>query len=230
MVKTRLPYVRIFNAVAVDGRMDWLSADLEMFYGIAMGMKQDAVLTGSGTVLAAIPAVEPETTDHAAHPVKEDDTRPWFVVVDSKGAVRSWHMFRTWPYFRGVMALVSRTTPREYLDYLTARSIPYIVAGDERVDLREALSVLRKDHNIRQVRVDSGGRLNGALLRSGLVDEVHVLIHPEMIGGTSPSSMFRAEDLTSKDGVVPLQLMHVRRPKPGYVWLRYKVRKGPSQS
>lgn len=225
-----MPYVRIFNAVAVDGRMDWLSADLELFYGIAMGMKQDAVLTGSGTVLAAIPEIEPEREGDTPPEVKEDDARPWFVVVDSKGAVRSWHMFRAWPYFRGVMALVSESTPKEYLDYLSSRGIRYIVAGSDQVDLREALLVLRRDLHVKQVRVDSGGRLNGALLRSGLVDEVHVLIHPEMIGGTSPSSMFRAPDLSSKEGAIPLELKHVRRPKPGFVWLKYKVRKGASQS
>ena len=223
------PYVRIFNAVSVDGRMDLLNADLEAFYGIAMGMKQDAVLTGSNTVLAAINKVEPEKNDFVPPTVQKDDVRPWFVVVDSKGAVRSWHMFRTWPYFRGVMALVTRNTPGEYLEYLKARGIPFIIAGDEKVDLEEALCALRKEYRVRNVRVDSGGRLNGALLRRGLVDEVHVLIHPEMIGGMSPSSMFMADDLCSKDEVITLDLAHVRKPKGGLVWLRYKVRKGASE-
>jgi len=226
----RRPYVRLFNAVSVDGRMDLLNADLETFYGIAMGMKQDAVLTGSRTILAAIKEVEPEKDDFMPPAEEKDDARPWFVVVDSNGAVRSWHMFRAWPYFRGVMALVSRTTSREYLEYLKARSIPYIVAGDDKVDLEEALCALRKDYKIKNVRVDSGGRLNGALLRKGLVDEVHVLIHPEMIGGSTTSSMFMADDLDSKDGIIALDLAHVRRPKPGLVWLRYKVRKSTSQS
>ncbi|MCU0861469.1 MAG: RibD family protein [Methanomassiliicoccales archaeon] len=225
MSAAKLPYVRVFNAVSVDGRMDLLDADLELFYGIAMGMKQDAVLSGSGTVLAAIPEVEPEKEGSTYPEAREDDERPWFVVVDSKGAVRSWHMFRAWPYFRGVAALVSRATPQEYLDYLTARGIRYFVAGDGQVDLREGLMALRNELNARQVRVDSGGRLNGALLREGLVDEVHVLIHPMMIGGMSPSSMFLAPDLGSKEGKIALELVHVRRPKPGYVWLRYKVAK-----
>jgi 2,5-diamino-6-(ribosylamino)-4(3H)-pyrimidinone 5'-phosphate reductase len=210
--------------------MDRLSADLDLFYGIAMGIKQDAVLSGSGTVLAAIPEVEPEKEGMVIPDAIEGDTRPWFVIVDSKGAVRSWHMFRTWPYFRGVMALVSRNTPREYLDYLTSRGIAYIEAGEDQVDLGEALGILRRDFRVKHVRVDSGGRLNGALLRAGLVDEVHLLIHPELIGGESRSSMFQAPDLVSKEGIVGLELRHVRRPKPGFVWLKYMVRKHPSQS
>jgi len=216
--------------VSVDGRLDLLNADLEEFYGIAMGMKQEAVLTGSRTILAAIKEVEPEKDGFVPPSEEKDDARPWFVVVDSKGAVRSWHMFRTWPYFRGVMALVSRTTSTEYLEYLKARSIPYVIAGNDQVDLEEALCALRHEYKIRNVRVDSGGRLNGALLRKGLVDEVHVLIHPQLIGGTSASSMFMADDLDSKNGIIALDLAHVRRPKPGLVWLRYKVRKSTSQS
>ena len=32
------------------------------------------------------------------------------------------------------------------------------------------------------VRVDSGGALNGALLRAGLVDEISLLVHPVLVG------------------------------------------------
>ena len=74
------------------------------------------------------------------------------------------------------------------------------------------------------VRVDSGGILNGALLRAGLVDEVSVLIDPTLVGGLTPRSMFRAEDLDSAEGVVQLELMEVERVGTDSVWLRYAVR------
>ena len=32
-----------------------------------------------------------------------------------------------------------------------------------------------------------GGRLNGVLLRAGLVDELHLLVHPVLVGGDTPS-------------------------------------------
>ena len=32
------------------------------------------------------------------------------------------------------------------------------------------------------MRVDSGGALNGALLRAGLVDEISLLVHPVLVG------------------------------------------------
>jgi 2,5-diamino-6-(ribosylamino)-4(3H)-pyrimidinone 5'-phosphate reductase len=73
------------------------------------------------------------------------------------------------------------------------------------------------------VRVDSGGTLNGILLRSDLVDEVSVLIHPGLVGGTTPRSIFRAPDLISSEGVIQLRLIHVEQLKGDVIWLRYEV-------
>jgi 2,5-diamino-6-(ribosylamino)-4(3H)-pyrimidinone 5'-phosphate reductase len=58
------------------------------------------------------------------------------------------------------------------------RKIDYIVAGDDHVDLRLTLEELNARYGVRIVRVDSGGTLNGVLLRAGLVDEVSALINP----------------------------------------------------
>ena len=73
------------------------------------------------------------------------------------------------------------------------------------------------------MHVDSGGILNGVLLRAGLVDEVSILVHPALVGGTSQRSMFRAPDLASPDGVIPLTLVSAEAIGDGLVWLRYKV-------
>ncbi len=58
------------------------------------------------------------------------------------------------------------------------------------------------------LRVDSGGTLNGVLLRAGLVDEISLLIQPELVGGTSPRTVFVAPDLTTQKGVIGLKQIH----------------------
>jgi 2,5-diamino-6-(ribosylamino)-4(3H)-pyrimidinone 5'-phosphate reductase len=154
-----------------------------------------------------------------------DDTRPLLVVPDSRGRLRSWHLLRKEPYWRDVVALCSRSTPETYLDYLSGRRVEYIVAGDDRVDLRTALEELNAWYGVEVVRVDSGGSLNGALLRGGLVDEVSVLIDPCLVGGTTPRSIFQAADLTSTAGVIRLRLVHFEKVKGDVIWLRYEVMK-----
>ena len=62
--------------------------------------------------------------------------------------------------------------------------------GDMRSLYRQALDVLRRQFGTTAVRVDSGGTLNGVLLRAGLVDELHVLVHPTLVGGITQKTFF----------------------------------------
>ena len=57
-------------------------------------------------------------------------------------------------------------------------SVPELVVGSDRVDLRQALTELASRTGARVVRVDSGGQLTRALLDLRLVDEVSLLVHP----------------------------------------------------
>ena len=106
--------------------------------------------------------------------------------------------------------LCSEATPRPYLDGLRGLGIDYIVHGSDRVDLAPALEELASRFGVKALRVDSGGRLSGVLLRGGLVDEVSVLIDPCVVGGESPASIFRAADLKSAEGITPLKLLTSR--------------------
>ena len=98
-----------------------------------------------------------------------------------------------------------------------------IIVGQERVDLRAALAELRSAYRVKRLRVDSGGILNGVLLRAGLVEEIAVIINPCLTGGTSPRTFFVADDLRSRDGVMPLSLQKIEELRDGYLWLQYEV-------
>ncbi len=220
-----LPRVVIHNTVSVDARMDWFTPDIGLYYEIASRFDEDAMLSGSNTILAMPTEEEPEEGDEIGEPPETgaDGPRRLLVVVDSRGRVRSWPFLQKQPYWRDVVALCSRGTSRSYLEYLEAERVTYIVTGKEHVDLRAALEELNVRYGVEKVRVDSGGILNGLLLRAGLVDEVSVLIDPSLVGGTSPRSIFTAPDLTSSEGVMPLRLVHLERFEGDVVWLRYEA-------
>jgi riboflavin biosynthesis pyrimidine reductase len=55
--------------------------------------------------------------------------------------------------------------------------------GDRQVDLRLALLRIRQVLQADRVIVDSGGTLNAAVLRQGLVDIVDVVTLPGLVGG-----------------------------------------------
>jgi len=188
-----LPRVVIHNAVSLDGSIRLRSPDLETYYGLAPIWKEDATLAGSGTILAGEEEAPPEGAGHVG-PWKVDprDRRPLLVVPDSRGRIRFWHHLRRAGYWRDIVVLCSRSTPASYLEHLRERRIDCIVAGDRKVDLRE-----------------------------GLVDEVSLLVHPELVGGARPETFFSGPPVPEASG--RLRLFKVQRVKGGLVWLRYRV-------
>jgi 2,5-diamino-6-(ribosylamino)-4(3H)-pyrimidinone 5'-phosphate reductase len=219
-----LPHVILFNAVSLDGRVVGFPADIALFYELAARWQEDATLAGSDTFLTASEEIPPEEPSDLDEPPKNpEDHRPLLVVPDSRGRLRRWHYLRRLPYWRGAVALCSRATPAEYLDYLQQRHIDTLIAGEDHVDMAEALQKLHEQYGVNTIRVDSGGTLNGVLLRAGLVDEVSLLIHPSLVGGLSPRSIFRAPDLPEGVAAIPLRLRHAEQIKDELVWLRYEI-------
>lgn len=222
----KFPKVIIHNAVSADGRLDWFTPDVEQFYDIISIWNEDATLVGSDTMCNAIEEIPPEEDDVFEPPQKDPkDDRPILAVVDSTGKVRNWHVLKKAGYWREMVALCSKTTPKEYLKYLKDRHINYIIIGKDKVDLKSGLVELQNLYKIKTVRIDSGGTLNGIMLRNGLVDEISMLIYPNFVGGLSPRSIFRAHDLTSSDDVIDLKLIGAEKLKGNVIWLRYKVKK-----
>jgi 2,5-diamino-6-(ribosylamino)-4(3H)-pyrimidinone 5'-phosphate reductase len=225
-----LPRVILHNAISLDGKIDGFPIDLQQYYELASTWKEDATLAGSDTFLKAATEAPPED-DNALHPLRVDpnDRRPILAVPDSRGRIRTWHYLRSLPYWRGFVALCSRSTPQEYLRYLKERHIDIIIAGEDHVDLRAALLEMNGRYGVKVVRVDAGGTLNSLLLSQGLVNELSVLICPSLVGGERQSGIFIAPSQpvahspTGSREIISLKLLATEQLKGEVVWLRYEV-------
>jgi 2,5-diamino-6-(ribosylamino)-4(3H)-pyrimidinone 5'-phosphate reductase len=216
----------MYNAVSVDGWIDNIYPDLGQFYGAASRFSEDATLVGCNTLLAGIPEEGITTEDETAfEPPQEEpgDPRPLLVVPDSRGRLRSWHMLRAEGIWRDAVAFVSKSTSREYLDYLEKRHIDYIISGDDHVDMREALQELNARYRVKTVRTDSGGTLNGILLQAGLVDEICIYIEPCLVGGMSPRTIFRTSQPESQEDAIRLRLKNLELLDNDVALLLYEV-------
>jgi 2,5-diamino-6-(ribosylamino)-4(3H)-pyrimidinone 5'-phosphate reductase len=214
------PFVILHNSVSLDGRVTGFFPEMGIHYKLVGTWKPDVHLTGSGTMLAMEEEIPPETEEDMKAPEEsaEDDTRNMLVIADSRGRVRFWHFLRNQPFWKKHMALVSGSTPSDYIEYLEKRHIPYIRAGEERVDLEQALEELNTKHGVETVLLDSGGTLNGVLLSQGLVDEISLLVHPVLVGGESPLTVFKGEEKH-----IQLELIGSEEVEKGFLWLRYNV-------
>ena len=150
--------------------------------------------------------------------------------MDGRGRVRQWikdgGVFgEAWTGWH-LLILVGHHTPASYLAALRKQEIPYLVAGQGRVDLRVALEKMGSLLGVTSLLSTAGGRLNGALLRDGLIDEVNIEFLPAIIGGRETPSLFDAPVLGPDEWPARLELLSAQVQAGGRVWLRYGVRPG----
>jgi riboflavin biosynthesis pyrimidine reductase len=216
-------------------------SDLDVFAWLRAHHVAGATLEGSGSFVPEgqepepLPPFEGDSgvlyQDYLpASRVSSPELRGWFTVVDGRGRVRWGHQDgadfgEEWAGWY-LLVLVGRHTPPAYLAYLRREETPYLVAGEGQVDLGRALGKMRTKLGVACVLSTAGGRLNGALLRAGLIDEVNVEVLPALIGGHDTPSLYDSPALGPDEPLTALKLIscHAAATQAGgRVWLRYEV-------
>ena len=120
-----------------------------------------------------------------------------------------------------VVAIVSERVSDDYLAFLRERGVSYLLAGAREVDLSLALEKIATRFPVRTLMLEGGGRINGGMLRAGLIDEVSVLVAPVADGRVGTPALFDIEG----DDAQPRRLVleNVDRRDADMLWLRYRV-------
>ena len=63
------------------------------------------------------------------------------------------------------------------------------VCGRSQIDFRKALNWLWREWGVRRLICEGGGKLNAALIRAGLVGEVHLTMCPRLVGGRNAPTL-----------------------------------------
>jgi diaminohydroxyphosphoribosylaminopyrimidine deaminase/5-amino-6-(5-phosphoribosylamino)uracil reductase len=177
-----LPYVIAKFAVSLDGAVGapsagvtWLTSDPARQRAHADRDAVDAILVGSGTVLADDPAL---TARPGGHPAERQPVR---VVLDARG--------RTPPSSRvfapGTRAIVATApgSPAEWRQALIAAGVTIVeVESDEGgLELRQLLRILGQ-RNVQSLIVEGGPTVQASFFEADLVDEVHTYVTPRLLG------------------------------------------------
>ncbi|MCW3999173.1 MAG: RibD family protein [Candidatus Bathyarchaeota archaeon] len=219
-----LPKVIVYNTVSVDGAIRGFDVNVSLHYQVLGQFGADALLAGSATAKSGIElfykTVPPEEIgDLQKPPPQPNDARPLWVIADSHGNLMGLlHVHRKSGYAKDIVVLVSKATPQSYLDYLAHRNYDFIVAGDDHVDYHLALEELSRRYHIATVATDTGGVLAAYLLEAELVDEVQLLVAPEIVGAKA-THLFR-----SLKHRVQLEFAQCRELQ-GHVLLSFRVKK-----
>jgi riboflavin biosynthesis pyrimidine reductase len=119
-----------------------------------------------------------------------------------------------------VVAILSERVSDEYLAFLRGRGVSYLLAGAPDVDLALALAKVAAQFGVRTLMLEGGGRINGGMLRAGLVDEVSLLVAPVVDGRVGTPGLFDADDDFAPQRLV---LDAAERRADDVLWLRYRV-------
>ncbi|HEU4456687.1 MAG TPA: RibD family protein [Longimicrobium sp.] len=125
-----------------------------------------------------------------------------------------------------VVAILSERVSDEYLALLRERGVSYLLAGAREVDLPLALEKIGARFGVRTLMLEGGGRINGGMLRAGLVDEVSVLVAPVVDGRMGTPALF---DVDGEDAAPHrLALEAVERRADDVLRLCYRVEAAPA--
>ncbi|HMS23574.1 MAG TPA: dihydrofolate reductase family protein [Candidatus Saccharibacteria bacterium] len=79
-----------------------------------------------------------------------------------------------------------------------------------------------------RITIQSGGEMNASLLRTGLIDELSIVVCPVLIGGTETPSLIGGESiqrLEDLNKIKILELIESKQLENNYLHLRYRVKK-----
>jgi diaminohydroxyphosphoribosylaminopyrimidine deaminase/5-amino-6-(5-phosphoribosylamino)uracil reductase len=200
------PWLRLKTAASLDGKTalnnglsQWITGPDARRDGHRFRARACAILTGIGTVRDDDPQLSVRDVETTRQPLR--------VVVDSKLEIPL-----TARILQGGNTLVVGAVENaEKIELLrsTGNLVEILPNDSGKVDLKALLELLAQ-RGINEVHAEAGFKLNGSLLREGLVDELLLYLAPCLIGHEA-SGLFNLPELTSLDGKRQLQIRDLRQ-------------------
>lgn len=180
----KTPWVRMKVASSLDGttalengQSQWITGESARADGHAWRARACAVLTGIGTVLEDNPKLDVRLVD--------TPRQPHLVVVDSRlqtppsarlfDKPESGQARQIWIYH------AARDMDKETALQARGATLIHLPDAHSKVELGAMLRDLGQ-REVNELHVEAGHKLNGSLLRAGLVDELLLYLAPQLLG------------------------------------------------
>lgn len=204
------PWLRLKAAASLDGKTalnngqsQWITGPDARRDGHRWRARACAVLTGFGTVRDDDPSLTVRDMDTSRQPLR--------VVIDSR--------LETPPDAKilqggGTLLFAAIDDPEKSAEKAeilrsTGAEIVFLPNAQGKVDLLAAMQELAR-RGINEVHAEAGGKLNGSLLRSGLVDEFLFYFAPCLLGHDA-AGLFHGPALSSLADKQPLKIHDIRQ-------------------
>lgn len=188
------PYVHLKAAMSLDGKIatksgesKWISNQEARAYGHQLRNQVMAILVGSNTVICDDPLLT-SRIEPWSNPIK--------IIVDSELKIPL-----DAKLLKSGEVIILTTKNKDLIKYQKLNqleNVEFIQTPGEKVDLNLAFTKLYA-RGITSILVEGGAKINGLVLEKKLVNELHLIYAPMIIGGQNARGSF---DLSSTDRLI----------------------------
>jgi 2,5-diamino-6-(ribosylamino)-4(3H)-pyrimidinone 5'-phosphate reductase len=226
------PVTTLFMIESLDGKISTgdvdeldVDKDFKRIAGLKEGLHQyyeleqktDFFSLNTGRVMAKI-GVNTRTNE----PTKIDVS---FIIIDSKPHLteKGVEYLAKW-----VKTLYLVTTNKQHPAYMLKEHYPNIeiIEYANEVDLPNLLVTMKEKYHAERITIQSGGTLNSAWIREGLIDNVSIVVAPCLIGGGHTQSLIGGESLHTQDDLKKIKALTLKSCdvlENSYLHLQYAV-------
>ena len=222
------PYIICHMMASLDGRIDCDMTeqidDTNHYYEALYQLECPSVMEGKITLVkhSALPGFFQGTQpykDAGRQVYQAVDADGYAIGVDTNGTLL-WGDDTTEHFGKPLLMILSEKASEEYLAYLKSKQISYITVGQDGIDLKAAMEILRHEFGVERLAVVGGGHINGSMLDLGLIDEVSMMYGYGIDGREGMAAAF--DGRPKNRGPVRLTFKSVTE-HDGIVWMRYLV-------
>ena len=196
-IQTGLPFVTLKTAMTLDGQTatsggesQWITGEESRLHVHRMRNSSDAVMTGIGSILADDSRLTTRLPEGGRDALR--------IVVDSQ--LRVPDAAKILSTDTPALPLIATTSaaPQARIQELHNRGVEILIVETDsmgQVLLPELMQQLGK-RNIQSLLLEAGATLNGAAIRSGIVDRVAFFVAPKILGGNDGRFVFSGNGVT----------------------------------
>ena len=208
MVKFR-PHVILSAAISIDGKIATktydsnFSSKLDKIRIHKLRSNVDAILIGQNTLQCDDPILSVRYAK-GENPIR--------IILDSRGSIPLKSKIITTCNKIPTILAVSKNISEENLLRLKKYPLEIIVAGNNKVNLKQLLRQLKK-RKIKKLLVEGGGTVNWEFVKQDLFDEIIITITPFLIGGKNSINLVQGLGFSEISKSTKLKLKNVKQQK-----------------
>ena len=201
---SKLPFVFCNFAMTADGKIAFAKENFVPFssrrdreHMMELRATADAVICGARTVEVTETTLSSGGKKYQRQRLNSGLAEfPLRVIVSGSGSINpAAKIFQK--RISPIIILTTSRAPAKKLAQLRKLADDVEIFGKLEIDFAAAFRWLREKWNVRRLLGEGGGELNDALIRAGLMDEIHLTICPKIFGGRGAPTLADGEGFST---------------------------------